>query len=246
MTETARRSGPLDGFWLLFPRRIAANLELAEAAGLTRPAPNLVQLTLGVLRMQWRLLTRPESVGTCEANPPRNTLRARLLAPRPLRFPFLVAERAVAPLDFSGLASPRERILRHLLGAHHDKNQFAYDLELLAIHPGALEELERRCAAVVDGSDPRAAWLRDLVVFTRYHEELLDAVRAALRDGVRFAPHEENDPDISLRAYLRWCAAQPATMREAIEAIREGRIDFGPYRADTAMNSTGFAGAVAT
>lgn len=223
----------IDGFWLLFPRRISENLARAEAAGLARPAPNLTQLTLGVLRMQWRLLTRPESVGQCASQPVRDTWRARLLEPRPLRFPFLVRERAIAPLDFSGLASSRERILRHLLGAHHDANQFAYDLELLAIHPGALEELEDRVEAVLDGRDPRAAWLRDLVVYEGYHASLLEAVRAARRDGVRFAPHEVNDPDISLRAYLRWCSAQPRTFAEALGAWQRGTLDFGAYRAET-------------
>jgi hypothetical protein len=33
-------------------------------------------------------------------------------------------------------------VIRHLLGAHHDANQFVYDLELLA-HHGRLDELRR-------------------------------------------------------------------------------------------------------
>jgi hypothetical protein len=217
------------GALLLFPRRIAENLERAEHAGVVERAPNLVQLSLGVIRMWLRLFTRPETIGTCTAHTERPTLRARLLSVRPLRFPFLVRERSIAPLDFSGLASSRERILNHLLGAHHDENQFAYDLELLAIHPGALEELHQRVRRVVTGEDPRAEWLRDLVVFEGYHENLLAAVEHALRDGVRLAPHEVDDPDIALSAYLRWCAAQPSTWREAVPALLRGEIDLSAY-----------------
>jgi hypothetical protein len=220
------------GALLLFPRRIAENLERAEKAGLVERAPNLVQVSLGVIRMWQRVAERPETIGTSSANAVRPTLRARLFAHRPLRFPFLVRERAIAPLDFSGLASSRERILRHLLGAHHDANQFAYDLELLAIHPGAREELYERVRRVVNGEDPRAEWLRDLVVFEGYHENLLAAVEGALASGrVRLAPHEAEDPDISFTGYLRWCARQPATWGEALPALVRGEIDLGAHQA---------------
>lgn len=217
------------GALLLFPRTIAENLERAERAGVVERAPNLVQVSLGVIRMWFRVATRPETIGTCRAHRVRPSLRARLLQWRPLRFPFLVREGAVAPLDFSGFASSRERILRHLLGAHHDENQFAYDLELLAIHPGALEELHERVRRIVTGEDPRAEWLRDLVVFENYHETLLEAVEHALRDGVRLAPHEVDDPDIALSGYLRWCARQPSTWREALPALIRGEIDLSAY-----------------
>ncbi|MRG91134.1 hypothetical protein [Polyangium spumosum] len=224
------RDDPLwTGALLLFPRRISENLARVEASGLVPRAPNLVQLSLGVIRMWVRLVTRPETIGTCREHRVRPTLRARLLAYRPLRFPFLVRERAIAPLDFSGLASSRERVLRHLLGAHHDGNQFAYDLELLGIHPGALEELHERAARVVSGEDPRAEWLRDLVVFEGYHESLLAAVERARTDGVRLAPREADDPDISFSGYLRWCARMPATWREALPALLCGEIDLGAF-----------------
>ncbi len=225
MTDESWWTGAL----LLFPRTIAENLARAERARVVERAPNLVQLSIGVVRMWYRVATRPETIGTCREHRKRETLRARLLSFRPLRFPFLLHERAIAPLDFSGFASSRERILRHLLGAHHDANQFAYDLELLAIHPGALEELHERVRRVVTGEDPRAEWLRDLVVFERYHENLLAAVEHALRDGVRFAPHEADDPDIALRAYLSWCARQPPTWREALPALLRGEIDLSAY-----------------
>ncbi|MDC3958233.1 hypothetical protein [Polyangium jinanense] len=230
------RDDPLwTGALLLFPRRIAENLARVEQAGLVPRAPNLVQVSLGVIRMWVRLVKRPETIGTCTAHHVRPTFRARLLAYRPLRFPFLLRERAIAPLDFSGLASSRERILRHLLGAHHDVNQFAYDLEILALHPGGLEELHERARRVVEGEDPRAEWLRDLVVFEGYHENLLAAAEHARAHGVRLAPHEADDPDISFTGYMRWCARLPATWREAIPALLCGDIDLGAYRYEAVM-----------
>src|SRR5262245_44929495 len=126
---------------LLAPARIDAALARIHAANMVPKTPNRWQISLGVLRMVHRLITRPETIGTCKAHPVRATWRARLLEVRPLRFPFLLAERAVAPWDLSGLLSSKERVFCHLLGAHHDEHQFAYDLEMLAVHPGALAEL---------------------------------------------------------------------------------------------------------
>ena len=217
---------------VLFPRAIATSLERIDAAGIAPRVPTVSQIALGIARMHYRLLTRSESVGMCTEHPVRKTWRARLLEPRAARFPFLLRERAIAPLDFSGLASPRERILRHLLGAHHDGNQFVYDLELLAIHPGALEELRDRARAVVDGSDPRAAWLRDLCVYERYHEHLLEVVEEVLARGsvLELLPkHEAQDPDITLSAYLRWCAAQPEDMGALVDSWLDGELSFAAY-----------------
>lgn len=219
---------------VLFPSAIEESLERLAAAGFT-PRPSLSQIALGIARMQYRLLTRPETVGMCTTHPVRASWRARCLEPRAARFPFLLRERAIAPLDFSGLASPRDRILRHLLGAHHDGNQFVYDLELLAAHPGALDELAARARAVVDGTDPRAEWLRDLCVYEGYHEALLAVVEQVIARGSVLAllsDREANDPDITLSAYLHWCAAQPTDLAGAIAAWRSGA--FAAYRPEAA------------
>src|SRR5690348_15829398 len=103
---------------------------------------------------------RSEEIGSA-ASRPRPNGHARLLDYRPLRFPFLLAERAVAPHDFSGLLSDRERVLSHLLAAHHEGVQFVYDLEMLSVYPGGLEELFRRARALVAADTPRTRWLRD-------------------------------------------------------------------------------------
>jgi hypothetical protein len=217
-------SPPEGPFWvrtlLLFPSRIERTLETVERRRLVPETPNLFQVLLGVIRMQHRLLFRPDSVGTSIVRARRRTLRARLLAFRLVRFPFLVLERAIAPLDLSGMASSRERISRHLVGAHHDASEFAYDLELLTVHEGALGELCDRARAVVRGTTPRAGWLRDLVVFEGYHEALLAAAERWQRGEVILSPSEASNPDVSFFAYLRWCASMPASPAEAIRAWR--------------------------
>ena len=105
-----------------------AHLERMRARGVVDVAPTPWQLCLGVLRLWHRLVFRTDTVGT-SAGPIRPTWRARLLRRRALRLPFLFAERAVNPLDFTGLRSEPERLMRHLLGAHHDANQFVFDSE---------------------------------------------------------------------------------------------------------------------
>ena len=202
-----------------------------QRAGLVEVVPNLWQIELGVLRMWHRILFRPETIGTSQTHPVRAGWRARLLETKPIRFPFLLWEGSVAPWDLSGLLSRPERLIRHMLGTHHDGHQFVYDLQMLAMHPGQTDELLDQARAVVEERDPkRAAWLRDLVVYESYHETLLRVVERAVQEGVTLPPDEAADPDISFLAYLRWCAAQPPTPREAWRAWRAGALDLGPAR----------------
>ncbi|MDQ3036449.1 MAG: hypothetical protein M3Y87_28885 [Myxococcota bacterium] len=215
---------PLWSIALVRPRPIASALERVARSGLHPRTPSLWQLQLGVLRMHHRVLFRSETIGTSTSNAVRPTWRARLLQWRPLRFPFLLRERAIAPLDHSGLASPPERVVAHLLGAHHDGWQLVYDLEMLeAAHPGWLERARDAARAVVDGRDPRAEWLRDLCVFERYHEQLLDALEQALRGELSQPEPDASDPDITFRGYLAWCARQPATPAETLALWAHGR-----------------------
>lgn len=206
-------------FVLMHPDRIADNLEKIRAARPDAAVPNLWQVYLGTLYMWHRLIFRSDTVGTCKQDPVRPTWRARILENRVARFPFLVRERAVAPLDFSGLASSPERIIRHLLGAHHDGAQFVYDLELLSFHPGRLEELRDAARAVVEEDTPRHRWLRDLTVFERYHERLLDAVEHALAGDLRISEEERRSPDISLTGWLAWCARMPASPADSLRSL---------------------------
>ncbi|HSN28439.1 MAG TPA: hypothetical protein VLT45_19270 [Kofleriaceae bacterium] len=207
------------------PERILVHLDRMREHGVVDVAPNAWQLCLGVLRLWHRNIFRTETVGTSPGGTVRSTWRARLLANRALRLPFLLAERAVAPLDFTGLRNPPERLIRHLLGAHHDANQFVYDLEILAGH-GRLEQLRDAVAEVIEHDTARSRWLRDLTVFEGYHESLAVAVDRAIASGPAMSEREAIDPDLSFRAYLTWCARQPATPAETLSAWRAGRFAF--------------------
>jgi hypothetical protein len=209
---------------LVRPDTVLANLERLRAAGVA-DLPSPWQLCLGVLRLWHRVLFRPETVGSCAGGRVRPTWRARLLEAKAIRLPFLLAERAVAPLDFTGLGSPPERVIRHLLGAHHDANQFVYDLELLS-HHGRLDELHAAVRDVVEHDTARSRWLRDLTVFEGYHESLLVAVERAIAAGPAMTSDEARDPDISFGAYLRWCARQPETPAATLRAWRDGTFAF--------------------
>jgi hypothetical protein len=220
----SRRRIPWWAYAILWqPRRIEENLARVARAGLVEEPPNLWQLSLAVIRMWHRLVFRSDTVGTSKSFPVRPTWRARLLENRALRFPFLLAERAVAPLDLTGLASPPERLIRHLLGAHHDGRQFLFDLEILSCTPGAIDELHARVQELVTADDRRTRWLRDLTVYESYHENLATTVAAA-RGGLEVPAEDAADPDISFAAALRWCAAQPPTPRETLAAWRAGRF----------------------
>ncbi len=211
---------------LVEPDRVLDHLARMRARGVVDVDPSPWQLCLGVLRLWHRLVFRTNTVGTSPGGRVRPTLRARLLHWRALRLPFLLAERAVAPLDFTGLRSDPDRLMRHLLGAHHDRDQFVFDLELMTGH-GTLEELRARVAGIVDGSDPRATWLRDLTVFEGYHEHLADAVERAIDHGLDIAADAADDPDLTLRGAMRWCARQPTTPADTFAAWRAGsfRLD---------------------
>jgi hypothetical protein len=216
-------------FWarllLVRPAAIDASLLRVAGSGVVPLAPNAWQISLGVARMWHRLLFRSDTIGTSTTRAVRPTWRARRLERRALRFFFLVAERAIAPLDFSGLASPPERIVRHLLAAHHDGWQLVYDLELLeAAHPGWLERAHDAARKVVERDDARSRWLRDLCVYEGYHEALLEKTARAMRGELELPPGEAMNPDVTFRGYLAWCARQPATPELTWAALRRGRF----------------------
>lgn len=214
---------------LTSPRRVAERLERVRASGMVDEVPNLFQIELGVVRMWLRVLFRSDTVGTSHAAP-RPNVRARLLEKRALRFPFLVREQAIAPLDHSGLVSSPERVTKHLLAAHHDKHQFSYDLEMLALEPGVLDALVARARAVASSDDPRARWLKDLAVYDGYHDNLVRAAEKAQRGDFGLPFPDADDPDVSFRAYLRWCARQPKDAAGLLDALRRGTLDLGAYR----------------
>lgn len=205
---------------LIDAKGVERGLERVRAAKVLpqESVPNTWQVTLGVLRMWQRVLYRNHEIGSGGGRPARKTWRARALARKPLRLPFLIAERAIAPLDFSGLLSSRERIIHHLLSAHHDGEEFVYDFELLRLHDGALEEVAQRANEIATSDSPRAVWLRDLCVFEGYHARLAEAALREVAKAPTQAEPNDIDPDASFFGYLAWCAKQPATLRETLAA----------------------------
>ena len=215
-------SAPWHAYALLIrPGRVREHLSQLVASGVLKAAPNLWQVELGVLRMWHRVVFRSDTIGTC-ADPVRPSLRARLLRWRPLRLPFLVAANAIAPFDNSGLVQSPQRLINHLLTAHHDAAQFAYDLEILGGEPGALEAARDAAASIVDGSDPRAEYIADLCVHVGYHARLLTALDDAIAGRPLVTGANRDDPDISFNAFIRWCAVQPETPMETLRAWRRG------------------------
>lgn len=225
---------PLHAWLLLFrPDVIAQRLADIASSGVVEQTPNVWQIELGVLRMWHRMRYRPESVGMAANHPVRRGWRAAVLAPRPLRLPFLLAAGSVRPWDLSGLLTGPAGLRRHLLGTHHDGLQFVYDLQMLAVYPGELEQLAAEARAVVDGSHPEADWLRDLCVYEQYHESLSRVVDKALAQQAEGDRHfglsasEQTNPDLNFHAMLAWCAAQPDTPEATWRAIRSGSFLLG-------------------
>ena len=78
--------------------------------------------------------------------------------------------------DPIGLFSTRDSIIGHLMQVVHANPR--YDLELLLMHPGGIEELEAQIIAMLRGDHPRAASIAAIVEEPDYHARLLDYVRA--------------------------------------------------------------------
>ena len=148
---------------LLSPSRIQEALDTISKSPRSDSVniPNLWQVGLGVLRMYHRLVFRSETIGTGPLGAVRSTWRSKILRHRMVRGPVLWSQGAIAPFDLSGLSSSTDRIVQHLLAAHHDGHQFAYDLEILAIWPHELERLEARVEGIINGRDPRSEWYKD-------------------------------------------------------------------------------------
>lgn len=218
---------------LLRPRRVLHALDAIARSGRYPRVPNLWQVELGVLRTWHRIVFRSETIGTAVSAAVRDDPWARRLENRSVRLPFLLAEGSVAPWDLSGLLSPPGRLVRHLLGTHHDGSQAAYDLELLSLHPGALEDLRDRARAIVGQGDvPRHRWLRNLCVYDGYHERLLDEVERFVADAPAASLRHAGDVDTSFAAFVDWCARQPATPAGTWRAWRAGDFRFAAAERD--------------
>ncbi len=205
---------------LVAPGRIMKTLQDAQREGLVARAPSRWQLSMGVLRMLHRMRTRPESIGLSVDNAVRAGWGARLMSVRPVRGPLLLGLGAVQPWDLTGLLASRDKLIRHVVGTHHDRRQFAYDLEILRLYPLGLEALRDEVGAIVEGTHRLAPLLRVTCVYENYHENLLAAVDGAMAGDLGLDEMERGDPDISFAAYLEWCLRQPESIGVALAKWR--------------------------
>ncbi|TNE85180.1 MAG: hypothetical protein EP330_27675 [Deltaproteobacteria bacterium] len=206
-------------------RRVQANVQRLADAGLVDRAPTLTQCAFGVLYMLHRIVRRPESIGIADA-PERETWRARLLAKRPIRAPFLLASRTIRPWDLTGFASSPRFLRRHLVGTYHPGDNALYDLALLASFPGELEKLRAQVAEASAGETLRGRWLQDLCVYEGYHEHLAELVDRALAGDLE--PRVEGLPtDATLRGYVDFLLAQPEDAGAVLRAWRDGELSAG-------------------
>lgn len=210
-------------------RRVQANVQRLADAGLIERAPTLTQCAFGVLYMLHRIVRRPESIGIADA-PERSTRRAKWLAKRPIRAPFLIASRTIRPWDLTGFASSPRFLRRHLVGTYHPGDNALYDLALLAAFPGELDKLRMQVAEAIEGQTIRGRWLQDLCVYEGYHAHLAELVEQAAAGDL--TPHVDGvASDATLAGYVDFLLCQPRDLSEAVGAIRRGEFRMGVARA---------------
>lgn len=214
-------------FVLRHPERVEWHLERLYELGRIDTKPNLWQVSMGVAYMLHRMVFRPQTIGVDDA-PVRRTLRARLWQFRPLRFPFLMWQKAIDPIDLTGLSGSMERKHSHLVGAYHPGDNALYDLECMTCDPEALEALRADVVQIIEGNTFRSRFLKDLTVYEGYHERLLQLIDRAMVNDFAPAAEKVDHPDTTLRGFLRWCAAAPDSPEATFQALLAGHLQFDP------------------
>ena len=208
---------------LINPGQVFENLERClQAYPLTKKITPW-QLCLAVLRMWHRLIFNSQTIGLCSVDPVRKSWWARLFQWRPFRFPFLLGFGSIKPLDYTGLRQTPSGLIRHVLGTHHENKQSVYDLQILHAY-GAIDELYKKTRAIVEMTEPRHRWYRNLCVYEGYHESLLERLEVWKRGDDQLDSEERANPDLTLTGVLQWCAEQPATPVLTFRAWRAGQF----------------------
>jgi hypothetical protein len=216
-------------FVLRNPERVEWYLNRLYERGRIDVKPNLWQVTMGVVYMLHRMVFRPATIGL-DASPVRQTWRAQLWQYRPFRFPFLLWQKAIDPIDLTGLSGSMARKHSHLVGAYHPGDNALYDLECMTCDADAVEALREDVVEIMKGQTARARFLQDLTVYEGYHPRLLQLIDRALAGDFTPAQGKEDHPDTTLRGFLHWCAAQPESPDATMNALFQGNVHFGPRR----------------
>jgi len=108
-----------------------------------------------------------------------------------------------------------------------------YDLQIIQMFPGGLEELERQVAQMVDGTHPRHGTIGAIVEDAGYHARLLDYVRRFRADPttpplVRKEQTLRDDPTFraaertfaTLPGFIRYCNRLPAGFATLLSRYR--------------------------
>ena len=188
-------------FGIFYPRPSRADARLQKLVALKKLSrvPTREEQKRAIRYNLQRIIFRSENIGT-SSDPIRKD--AGLFRYRFFRFFALAKEHAITPLDLTGLCASRETIMTHLLAAHHDGEQFLYDLELLECEEQGLDELESRARAIVENTNPKARFYKRLCVYEGYHENLLRGI-ARYREGQR-----SSDPELSIFALFEMCMSE--------------------------------------
>jgi hypothetical protein len=83
-------------------------------------------------------------------------------------------------IDPTGFNSTRDAIIGHVMQVVHANPH--YDFQLLESFPDGLDQMEQQVADVLSGKHPRAASILAIVEDPRYHERLLEHIRAFRSD----------------------------------------------------------------
>jgi hypothetical protein len=193
----------------LDPRETRRRLDALERAGLATVRPSRLQLLFGGLDML-RFLIAPAA--------------RDYYAQQQISFGFhqalRIADDPVSTIDPTGFFSDRDTIIGHVMQVVHMNP--VYDLQLVQMFDGGLDEMERQVEAMVAGTHPRAATIGAIVEEPGYHARLLDYIRRYRRDPDT-APLERpvvtlvGEPHFvaarrtftTLPGYLRYSAALP-------------------------------------
>ncbi len=147
-----------------FPSRIRGRLHKLRELGHVERVPNRTQMIFGSLDM-FRHFIVP-----CAADYYRSkdiTFSFHAL----LRF----LDDPASMMDPTGFMSHRDAIIGHLMQVTHADP--IYDLQLLALYDGGLDELERQIEQMIAGTHPRTESIGAIIEDPSYHGRLLAHVR---------------------------------------------------------------------
>lgn len=134
--------------------------------------------------------------------------------------------------DPIGLLSTRDGIIGHLMQVVHANP--VYDLQLLQMFPGGLDELGQQLEAMIRGEHPRSRSIGAIVEERDYHDKLLHFVRAYQRDPSTPPLLRQNIDDSSqfaalervfgsMTSAMRYFARLPTTPLSALHHLRTVR-----------------------